>query len=203
VTLPYSGESFLIPANVDIIGTMNTADRSLALLDTALRRRFEFVPVMPDTRDVKDAPLDGLRVAVGEKVINIPLMLGAINQRIEALYDCDHRIGHAYFTSLKSMQDGEDKFLALSEIFSKRVIPLLEEYFFEDKNKIRLVLGDNQKARDAQFIVESTDSESHLEHLFGANHGLDSYAIKSGYSINSSAFSNPDAYIGIYSTLTK
>src|SRR5690606_24326750 len=96
---PYSGERFSVPANVDIIGTMNTADRSLALLDTALRRRFEFEPMMPDARDEPGAPLAGLRVNLGEQVIDVPRILDAINQRIEVLYDRDHCIGHAYFTA--------------------------------------------------------------------------------------------------------
>ena len=110
VTLPYSGDSFSIPPNVDIIGTMNTADRSLALLDTALRRRFDFVPVMPDVRDDRWLhQLFGLRVTSGQKEINIPRMLSAINQRIEALYDRDHCIGHAYFTSLEQVTDGEER----------------------------------------------------------------------------------------------
>ena len=96
VALPYSGEAFAVPPNVDIIGTMNTADRSLALLDTALRRRFEFEAVMPDTRDAPGAPLAGLRVTTEDHEIDIPRMLAAINRRIEALYDRDHCIGHAY-----------------------------------------------------------------------------------------------------------
>ncbi|MEZ2309890.1 McrB family protein [Paraburkholderia sp. RCC_158] len=121
VTLPYSGDSFSVPANVDIIGTMNTADRSLALLDTALRRRFEFVPVMPDARDEPSAPLHGLRVTAGEHVIDIPRMLAAINQRVEALYDRDHCIGHAYFTALAQVPDGDERLVALQQVFSNRI----------------------------------------------------------------------------------
>ncbi len=104
LTLAYSGEKFSVPANVDIIGTMNTADRSLALLDTALRRRFDFVPLLPDTRAVKvpdephSAPLAGLVVTTDAGEIDVRRMLERINERIEALYDRDHCIGHAYFT---------------------------------------------------------------------------------------------------------
>jgi 5-methylcytosine-specific restriction protein B len=202
VTLPYSGDSFSVPANVDIIGTMNTADRSLALLDTALRRRFEFVPVMPDVRDEPGAPLAGLRVSSGEQVIDVPRMLSAINQRIEALYDRDHCIGHAYFTPLAKIPDGEQRMMALQQVFSTRVIPLLEEYFFEDWQKIRLVLADNQKPPASQFVIESEDLEEDLTRLFGSEHGLDSYAIKRRYSVQQIAFSDPDAYTGIYQTLT-
>ncbi len=202
VTLPYSGESFSVPANVDIIGTMNTADRSLALLDTALRRRFDFVPVLPDARDEDGAPLHTLRVTTGEKVIDIPRMLAAINQRVEALYDRDHCIGHAYFTPLAQVADEDDRFVALALVFRNRILPLLEEYFFEDWQKIRLVLADNQKAEPACFIVESQDHEVDLARLFGSDHGLDTYATKRRYGVQEAAFSNPDAYIGIYQTLS-
>jgi len=202
VTLPYSGERFSVPANVDIIGTMNTADRSLALLDTALRRRFEFVPVMPDARDESGAPLHDLRVTMGEQVIDIPRMLSAINQRVEALYDRDHCIGHAYFTPLAKVPDGDERLVALQQVFSTRILPLLEEYFFEDWQKIRLVLADNQKLKPARFVIESSDHENDLARLFGTDHGLDSYATKPTYVVQEAAFSNPDAYIGIYQTLS-
>ncbi len=201
VTLPYSGDTFSIPANVDIIGTMNTADRSLALLDTALRRRFEFVAVMPDARDEPGAPLAGLRVRSGEQEIDVPRMLDAINRRVEALYDRDHCIGHAYFTPLAKVADGEERLVELQQVFSTRILPLLEEYFFEDWQKIRLVLADNQKPPAVQFVRESADHEDDLARLFGSDHGLDSYASRRRYAAQNAAFSNPDAYIGIYQTL--
>ena len=201
VTLPYSGESFSVPSNVDIIGTMNTADRSLALLDTALRRRFDFEPVLADVRDEEGAPLFGLRVTVGGQLIDIPKMLSVINQRIEALYDRDHCIGHAYFTSLSKINDEDERFVALSQLFSKRIIPLLEEYFFEDWQKIRLVLADNQKPEKARFVIESRDHEDDLARLFGSDHGLDTYATKQRFAVQDASFSNPDAYIGIYQLL--
>lgn len=202
VTLPYSGESFSVPANIDIIGTMNTADRSLALLDTALRRRFEFVPVMPDARNEPGAPLAGLRVSMGEQLVDVPRMLDAINQRIEMLYDRDHCIGHAYFTPLAQVPDGDERFVALQQVFSTRILPLLEEYFFEDWQKIRLVLADNQKSPAASFVVEGQDQEDDLARLFGSDHGMDSYSTKRHYAVQEAAFSNPDAYIGIYLTLS-
>lgn len=201
VTLPYSSEPFSVPPNLDIIGTMNTADRSLALLDTALRRRFDFVPVLPDARNEAGAPLFGLRVTLGEQVIDIPRMLSVINQRVEALYDRDHCIGHAYFTSLTQVPDGDERLVALSQVFSNRIVPLLEEYFFEDWQKIRLVLADNQKPEAARFVVESQDHEEDLARLFGSDHGLDTYATKQRYVVQDSSFTNPDAYIGIYQTL--
>lgn len=204
LTLAYSGEKFSVPANVDIIGTMNTADRSLALLDTALRRRFDFVPLLPDTRAVKDvdephsAPLAGLVVSTSAGAIDVRLMLERINERIEALYDRDHCIGHAYLTALTGVDDGEARFEKMAGIFRHRIVPLLEEYFFEDWRKIRLVLGDNQKPEAAQFITGSEAHEQDLSDLFGNDHGLDCYATKRRYQAQPSAFANPAAYLGIY-----
>lgn len=205
VVLAYSGEKFSVPANVDIIGTMNIADRSLALLDTALRRRFDFVPLLPDTRaekvdgDPDSAPLAGLVVSTDAGNIDVRRMLERINERIEALYDRDHCIGHAYFTSLKDNSDGREPMAKLADIFRNRILPLLEEYFFEDWRKIRLVLGDNQK-QDAklQFVTEGDGHEQDLSALFGHDHGIESYATKRRYSLQASAFDEPAAYMGIY-----
>lgn len=202
VTLPYSGEEFSVPSNVDIIGTMNTADRSLALLDTALRRRFDFEPLLPDARDEEGAPLYDLKVYSGN--INIPKMLSVINKRIEALYDRDHCIGHAYFTSLKDFDDqDEKKFEALKNIFRERIIPLLEEYFFEDWEKIRLVLADNQKTDEGQQFIKKVTSKGsgNQNDLFGKDSSLEAYAIRPRYELNLNAFEQPESYIGIYNTL--
>lgn len=201
VTLPYSGQPFSVPANVDIIGTMNTADRSLALLDTALRRRFEFEPLLPDTRDEPGAPLAGLRVAFGERTVDVPRLLEAINCRIEALYDRDHCIGHAYFHRLTQVPDGEARQKALAQVFSNRILPLLEEYFFEDWQKIRLVLADNQKPKEMQFVVESEAENGDLGRLFGPNHSLGEHEIRKRYRVQDAALWRPEAYEGIYLTL--
>ena len=128
-------------------------------------------------------------------------MLSVINQRIEALYDRDHCIGHAYFTKLAGVEDKNKQLDALSKIFRKRIIPLLEEYFFEDWQKIRLVLADNQKPEAAQFLIESQNDEEDLAHLFGSNHGLDTSTTKKRYVFQEASFKNPDAYIGIYHKL--
>lgn len=108
---------------------MNTADRSIALMDTALRRRFDFIEMMPDLETLNDLQdVDG---------INIKSLLATINKRIEYLYDRDHTIGHAYFMSLK-----EDSTLAdLDNIFRNKIIPLLQEYFYDDWEKILMVVG--------------------------------------------------------------
>lgn len=207
LTLAYSGEKFSVPANVDIIGTMNTADRSLALLDTALRRRFDFVALMPDTRAVKvpdephSAPLADLKVSTDAGEIDVRRLLERINERIEALYDRDHCIGHAYFTHLWRTTDGAQRFEALADTFRNRVLPLLEEYFFEDWRKIRLVLGDNQKPDSAQFITASDAYEQALNDLFGDDHGLDSYTTQRRHQLQASAFANPASYLGIYQPL--
>ena len=141
--LPYSKEEFTVPDNVYIIGTMNTADRSIALMDTALRRRFKFEEMLPNYDLLKDIFVEDEGIKV-----NIGAMLKAINERIEYLYDREHTIGHAVFLELKE-NNNIDK---LENIFKKSVIPLLQEYFYEDYDKIRLILGDNAKDEDEQFI---------------------------------------------------
>lgn len=135
VTLPYSKEKFGVPSNLYIVGTMNTADRSIALMDTALRRRFTFEEMMPDL-----STIDGLNI----NGIDIKAMLSKINERIEFLYDRDHTIGHAYFINLVKLEE-EEQYPALCGIFSTKIIPLLQEYFYEDWEKIQLVLGDHYK----------------------------------------------------------
>lgn len=128
--LPYSQEYFSVPDNLYIIGTMNTADRSIALLDTALRRRFRFVEMMPNYELLKD-------VKAGD--IEISDLLETINLRIEALYDRDHQIGHTYFLPLRSTPTVEK----LADIFRYSILPLLQEYFYDNWEKINLVLNNN------------------------------------------------------------
>ena len=124
-TLPYSRDTFGVPSNVDIYGTMNTADRSVEALDTALRRRFYFEEMLPRPdllkQEIKGFSLEGLLIR--------------INDRIEALIDRDHTIGHSYLINVKSMDD-------LKLAFKDKIIPLLQEYFYGDYGKIGLVLGE-------------------------------------------------------------
>lgn len=175
--LPYSMKPFGVPENVYIIGTMNTADRSIAAIDTALRRRFEFKEMLPDPNVVA-------KISVGN--LSIKEMMTRMNRRIEVLYDREHTIGHAYFMPLKTDNSME----TLAEIFRNKVIPLLQEYFYEDYEKIRLVLGDNQKKDERdQFILAQKINQSDL---FGnADIGLDDGFT---YEINEAAFTNPEAY---------
>ncbi|HEF3580261.1 TPA: AAA family ATPase [Campylobacter jejuni] len=126
VTLPYSGEKFGVPKNVYIIGTMNTADRSITSLDTALRRRFEFVEMMPDVS----------KLSMDCEGINLQELLKAINTRIEYLLDREKTIGHAFFVSVENLED-------LKKVFQNKIIPLLQEYFYNDYALIDAVLNKN------------------------------------------------------------
>ena len=177
--LPYSAKPFGIPNNIYIIGTMNTADRSIATIDTALRRRFYFKEMLPNPDVLKDVYVEDLSISD---------LIARINKRITVLYDREHTIGHAYFIALKSSPTID----TLAKIFENNIIPLLQEYFYEDYEKIRLVLGDNKKDEEAQFIVAKSNDYAAL---FGnVDVGLDD-----GYSyeINQNAFNNIEAYRSI------
>lgn len=192
--LSYSGDHFSVPANVDIIGAMNIADRSLALMDTALRRRFDFVEMMPDLSLLSGAKVKG---------IELESLLEKLNSRIEALYDREHTLGHAFFMPVKNALDAgneEAAFKQLKIAFQKKIIPLLQEYFFDDWNKMRLVLADNQKQDDSlQFVIEKTDD---LDTLFGNNHGLQRHDQQSiAYELedfDQEIWNMPQAYRSIY-----
>ena len=134
ITLPYSKETFGVPPNLYIIGTMNTADRSVEALDTALRRRFSFqeMPSNPDLIKTEGVLKDANGVLEG---IDLVKLLGIINNRLEKLLDKDHLIGHSYFMNIKTVEE-------LEVVFRNKVIPLLQEYFYGDYGKIGLVLGN-------------------------------------------------------------
>ena len=154
--LPYSGKDFSVPANVYIIGTMNTADRSIALMDTALRRRFTFREIMPDTKLLEGVTVEG---------VNVQKILETMNARIELLYDREHTLGHAYFLPLKA----DASIDCLAKIFRERIIPLLQEYFYDDYTKIRSVFGAAanefvaEKDSGSTFWVDDVESYSHLK----------------------------------------
>ena len=180
--LPYSGELFSVPSNVYILGTMNTADRSIALMDTALRRRFQFIEMMPDTKVVRDIGADKV------DDLDIAAMLEKINERITFLYDREHTIGHAFFTKLKDDPTIE----TLASIFEKSIIPLLQEYFYEDYQKIQLVLGDNEKTDPStKFIL---DEEVKVKNIFKGDAADVIDLPEKKYTINKEAFLNIESY---------
>lgn len=181
VELPYSKEKFGVPSNLYIIGTMNTADRSIALMDTALRRRFDFVEMMPEYNNLNEVA-----------DIDIGKMLKTINERIEYLYDRDHTIGHAYFINVSDLK-------TLANVFKNKILPLLQEYFYDDWEKIRLVLGDSQKDENLQLVKIKRNMAA--ERLFRGK--IDYIDDKILYEINSEAFNNPQSYIEIYKNATK
>ncbi|MFV8449766.1 McrB family protein [Vibrio campbellii] len=200
--LPQSKEPFSVPNNLYLIGTMNTADRSLAMMDTALRRRFDFVEMMPKPSLLKDCV-----VKHDDCEINLSELLTKLNERIEILYDREHTLGHAFFMPVKAFVEAgeQDKaFSALVSVFKNKIIPLLEEYFFEDWSKIRLVLADNQKTNNEpqQFVLEQKQKADDLKSLFGKGHNLDQYGqsvVK--YTLASSSapvWVDAEAYVGIY-----
>lgn len=180
VRLPYSQKLFGVPNNVYLIGTMNTADRSIATIDTALRRRFNFKERLPDAE-----VLDGIYV----EDVSIKDIFIKMNKRITVLFDREHTLGHAYFLPLKDAPTIE----TLANIFENSIIPLLQEYFYEDYEKIRMVLGDNQKdSEDKQFI---TIEENDYNDLFGdTDYEFDEMRT---YKINSFALTNIEAYRSI------
>lgn len=177
VKLPYSGYLFGVPQNVYLIGTMNTADRSIALLDSALRRRFCFLERLPDSSLLQDLNVNG---------VNIEKLLECMNQRISFLYDREHVIGHSYFLKLKQLEQPSCD--DLEQIFRYEIIPLLQEYFYDDYEKIRLVLGDNGKEEEEQMIRKVRINPQ----LFKGD--LEEIEDLVTYEINEEAFKKIEAY---------
>ena len=168
VRLPYSGDLFGVPANLHVIGTMNTADRSIALIDKALRRRFTFVEMMPR------ADLPELASAGRGAGVDLSALLATINDRIEYLLDREHQIGHAWLLGCTSRG-------ALDTTMREKIIPLIAEYFFEDWGKVADVLGGRD---DNPFLERITlqpppgyrDEEPRYRWRVRAGFGEDAYA---------------------------
>ncbi|WP_396587743.1 AAA family ATPase [Bermanella sp. R86510] len=187
VILPYSKDSFSVPDNLIVLGTMNTADKSLAQLDLALRRRFEFVELMPKPQLLQGVLVHG---------VDVSELLQVLNQRIEILLDRDHTIGHAYFWPLHSAASEEERQTLLANIFAKRIIPLLQEYFFSDWERIGWVLNDPLKPAPERFI-ELNEVGASVVNLFPPD--IASQITDRRYRINDKAFNKPGAYQGILS----
>jgi len=141
ITLPYSKEEFCLPSNLYIIGTMNTADRSVEAMDTALRRRFSFIEMPPQAQLLRDN-VDG---------VNLKLLLATINDRLIALKDSDHTIGHAFFINCKDIQ-------SIKLVFTDKIIPLLQEIFYGELHKAELIIGNSffKKEQSVQMISNSS-----------------------------------------------
>jgi len=175
VKLPYSGNNFSVPNNVYIIGTMNTADRSVEALDTALRRRFSFVEMQPDPNELSKGG------NVKYKDVDLSKLLETINQRIEMLIDKDHQIGHSYFIGIQDIG-------GLQRTFKDKIIPLLEEYFYGDFGKIGLVLGgkfiesvENKIAFPKNFAYEKDFLEDKKIYHFTPSESWEEETFKSIY----------------------
>ncbi len=192
LTLPYSRQRFSVPGNLYIVGTMNTADRSIALLDLALRRRFAFREVSPDPAQL--AVVEG---------VDLPALLRTMNERITYLLDRDHTIGHAYLLGIETVEE-------LCMTFRDTILPLLQEYFFNDWHKIQLVLGDNAKAGkqpEARLVwVKKQYTPAQTRALFSEN--LDDFEDRTTYEINPNLLTGnwndvpKEAFTGIYQRFT-
>lgn len=172
VTLPYSADKFSVPNNVYIIGTMNTADRSVEALDTALRRRFSFTEMQPKPEILLDSEYQD---------VHLQQLLETINRRIEVLIDKDHQIGHSYFIGIQNLHD-------LKLVFKDKIIPLLEEYFYGDFGKIGLVLGGN-------FILREENTSKFPNNFAYENDFLED---KKVYHITPFEYWNESTFISVY-----
>ncbi len=182
-TLPYSKRPFSVPDNLYLIGTMNTADRSLAGLDIALRRRFVFEEMAPAPEKLKGVVVEhnGIKVDVRE-------LLTVLNQRIEVLLDRDHCLGHAYFMPLKAA--AKPTLAQLGYIFQHQILPLLQEYFFEDWQRIAWVLNDHRKNEPSTMFLH--EPEFDIEALLGK---VPVGKQRQRWTVNTGAFENPAAYV--------
>lgn len=182
-TLPYSKRPFSVPDNLYLIGTMNTADRSLAGLDIALRRRFVFEEMPP-----RAELLDGVVIEEEGHKVDVGRLLHTLNQRIEVLLDRDHCLGHAYFMPLKAA--AKPTLVQLGYIFQHQILPLLQEYFFEDWQRIAWVLNDHRKSKAEAMFLEAPKLE--LKTLLG---DIAVGGQRQRWSINEKAFRRIEAYV--------
>lgn len=157
VTLPYSRDEFGVPPNLYLIGTMNTADRSVEALDAALRRRFTFKEVAPDPAVISRVHPKGGIVSVGELEVDLAKLLTLLNRRIKALKDADHQLGHSYFLRVNDWQ-------GLASAFCDRIIPLLREYFFANYGQLQMVVGKGFCRQESEKEFSFADSNQDEEY---------------------------------------
>lgn len=189
ITLPYSREAFGVPANLDIYGTMNTADRSIALLDTALRRRFRFKELMPDSSKIAGTDGEGNIVDDDGRPVNLRKLLDAMNHRIRFLLSRDLMLGHAYLCPVTNLTQ-------LKAVFLNQFIPLLQEYFYEDWHRIQLVFRDvdaTGKLVEAPLIKHVRLTSANV---FGFTH--DDFEEVVEYRVSSAPEITPDSLRKIY-----
>lgn len=193
LTLPYSGKRFGVPHNLDVYGTMNTADRSIALLDTALRRRFQFREMMPDTSVIEGSPsLAGGLIEDGEGgTIDLRRLLETINRRIRFLLGRDMTIGHSYFIEVRD-------FIELKNVLLSRVIPLLQEYFYDDWHRIQLVFRDVGPSGEKLGPQIIRHVEMKKEEIIGFDHA--DFEDSTEYSVEDKI--TPDAIRKVYEKTT-
>jgi 5-methylcytosine-specific restriction endonuclease McrBC GTP-binding regulatory subunit McrB len=152
VTLPYSGDVFSVPNNLYIVGTMNTADRSIALLDVALRRRFAFVEVTPNP-----TLLDNEQVEYEGAVVHLGDLLRTLNRGIVRSIDRDHQIGHSYLLSVAKV-DGEERVATLEFVWNSQIVPLLEEYFYTQRENLAQLLAPFRADEESDGEADSSDN---------------------------------------------
>lgn len=163
VTLPYSKKKFGVPPNLYIIGTMNTADRSIALIDVAIRRRFGFKELMPNYDVLKGKLKDDGEVGeIKELAVKV---LKSMNEKIKKIYDRDHQIGHSYFLRLEKCESREDVLKTLKEIWFYEIIPLLQEYFYDSPKKLKDIAGDFVDYSEDSYEIKSIDDFADEEFL--------------------------------------
>lgn len=181
VCLAYSGKEFSVPANVDIYATMNMADRSLTPLDMAFRRRFEFIAITPQP-DLLPKDMAG---------IDMVALLGALNVRISAILGADYVLGHAPFMAVRDMAD-------LNHVMKSHILPLLLEYSYQDWQQVRLILADDAKPVDTQFINQNTQAMSFAD-SFTNTDNMGMTMLKPVYHINQQILSfDQHSYLPIF-----
>lgn len=186
--LPYSKNLWSVPPNVFVIGTMNTADRSIQSIDTALRRRFAFFELMPNA-----SLLDGLYVTDGSTIIRIGEILRSINERIRFFFDRDHEIGHSYFMRIAHDANGCVSIKDLASVFTSSIVPLLCEYFYDNIKRIGDILGCSSFSIGDAVVAKSIDSFPYVDPISSDDED------EISYEIDYKAFLRFDTYLKIVS----